>query len=409
MVIDGVWVRSQGFSWQAPDLSYLEKVRQAWHLDNDPRRRAAADHVIGIVQGALADDTLALRTLALFQVWARLRASHPQGASPDQLHADALALGILPEEAGLVVGGVLAMWDGPDPQLVEAALKAWLSKQLRAAALCADRLEPAATGSRLRAFLAAVRAGNRRLDTLLSQAATLEQNGRAEDAAARYLRAAALASDEPAIDAGLQRCPPPAPQDVSAEVQGDRVDVRWPPAAASVGTLTYRVVRVSAAGRTPLCEVAHGPRPHACDAGPPPGEEIRYEVRTVRENRVESAPATSPARRVTPDADDLVAAADRGGVTGTWRVPERATAVRVTRAELRHGHPAGGEIMVPAGRDRFRDVGVQGEGWYQYRVACGYRESSGQVAWSAGRAAAVFVGRWPQPVTAVQARGHGGR
>lgn len=403
MVIDGVWIRSQGFSWQFADASYLEKVRRAWRRDNDPRRRAAADHVIDIVQRAVADDTLALRTLTLFQVWKLLRASSPQAAAPKQLHRDALALGIAQEEADLLAAGVLATWDGPDPQIVEAALRARWSKQLRAAARFADVLEPVATDSRLLGFLAAVRADNRRLAALLGEAAGLEESGRIEDAAACYLRAAAMASDEPRIDAALQRCPPPPPRDLEAEVRGNQVELRWAPAATSVGALSYRVVRVSAAGCTPVCEVAHGPRSHAVDAGPPLGEEIGYEVRTVRDGRVESAPVTSPPRRVVPDAGDLAVVSDRHGVAGSWRVPEGAVAVRVTRREERPGQGPGEEITIPGGGTRFRDSDVAGDRWYEYRVACGYREPSGRVAWSAGRLTAVFAGRWPQPVTEVQA------
>ena len=403
MVIDGVWIRSQGFSWQFADASYLEKVRQAWRLDNDPRRRAAADHVIDIVQQALANDTLALRTLALFQVWKLLRACSPQNTSPESLHVAAVALGIAAEEADLLVDGVLATIDGPDPQIVEAALRARWSKQLRAAGHLADRLEPVAADTRLQAFLAGVRADNHRLDALLGEAVSLENAARTEDAAACYLRAGAMVSDEPAIDAGLQRCPPPAPLSLEADVRGSQVELRWAPAATSVGSLSNRVVRVSAAGSTLVCEVAHGHRPQAVDAGPPLGEEIRYVVRTVREGRVESAPVASPPRRVAPVVEDLAVATDRHGVTGSWRVPEGAVAVRVTRGEERPGQGAGEDIIVSSGLTRFRDPGVLGDCRYEYRVACGYQEPSGQVAWSAERVVAVFAGRWPQPVMEVQA------
>ena len=45
-VLDGVWVKAGSYSWHHVDSSHLEQVRLRWRKDSDPRRRAAADHVI---------------------------------------------------------------------------------------------------------------------------------------------------------------------------------------------------------------------------------------------------------------------------------------------------------------------------------------------------------------------------
>lgn len=402
MVVDGVWIRSKGSWWDFVDASYLENVRLSWHLDRDPRRRAMADYVIDVVERALAENTLALRPLALFQIWKLLRASGEE-ASPERLRADALALGIVEDEVDLLVAGMMAAREGPDPELVEAAIRARWSKKLRAAARFADLLAPVATDETLRAFLGAIRADSSRLDATLTEAADLEQTGQLEAAAACYLRAAVLVSDEPEIEAGLERCPPPPPQHLRADIRGDQVELRWTSACSAVGVLSYRVVRVSATGRVLLCEVPDGRNAQAADATPPLGEEISYQVTTVRDGQVESAATASPLVRVVPDVEDLTVSSDRYGVAGSWRMPKRALAVRVLRTEARPGHGPGQEIVVGADGTRFRDRNVLGDRSYQYQVLCGYRPSSGKLIWSAGRAATVDVFRWPQPVTDLHA------
>ena len=173
MVVDGVWIRSKGSWWDFVDASYLENVRLSWQLDRDPRRRAMADYVIHVLVRVLAENTLALRPLTLFQIWKLLRSSGA-AASPDRLRADVLALGVAEEEVDLIVAGMVAAQEGPDPELVEAAIRARWSKQLRAAAHLADVLAPVATDETLQAFLDAIRADSNRLDAILTEAADLE-------------------------------------------------------------------------------------------------------------------------------------------------------------------------------------------------------------------------------------------
>ena len=157
-----------------------------------------------------------------------------------------------------------------------------------------------------------------------------------------------MTSDEPDIEAGLERCPPPCPQQLNADSRGDRVELRWTPARSAVGALSYRAVRVSAAGRVLLCEVTDSPSTQATDATPPLDEEISYEVTTVRGGRVESAPTASPPIRVVPEIEDLAVFSDRDGVAGSWRLPKRAVAIRVVRTEALLDHGPGQEIVTSA-------------------------------------------------------------
>ena len=133
-VLDGVWVKAGSFSWHRVDSSYLEQVRLRWHENTDPGRRAAADHVIDLVQQALAAESSALWRLALFQVGKLLRAVDAPGAPPGRLRAAALALGIAEDEVDLLTAAVTAARGGPDPAAVEELVAAQRSNRLRRAA-----------------------------------------------------------------------------------------------------------------------------------------------------------------------------------------------------------------------------------------------------------------------------------
>ena len=219
-VLDGVWVKSGRFSWHRVDSSYLEQVRLFWHQDPDPRRRAAADHVIDLVQHALAGDSSALWRLALFQVWKLLRSLDTPDATPARLRAETLALGVAEDEADLLVAAVTAARGGPAPETVEELIAAQRSSQLRHAARFADSLEPVAHDHVLRAALDGVRADNRHADRLLAVGARLEDSGDLEKAAGCYLRAAAVTADEPQIGEALRRCAPPPPRELKFDVTG---------------------------------------------------------------------------------------------------------------------------------------------------------------------------------------------
>ena len=50
---------------------------------------------------------------------------------------------------------------------------------------------------------------------------------------------------------------------------------------------------------------------------------MAYRVVTVREGRVESAPAVTDPFQVLPDAEDLLLTEQRGCVVGQWQAPSR--------------------------------------------------------------------------------------
>ena len=396
-VLDGVWVKSGSFSWRRVDSSYLEQVRLNWHRDPDPRRRAAAEHVVDLVQQALAGDSSALWRLALFQVWKLLHALDTPDAPLGHLRAETLAMGVAEDEADLVAAAVTAARGGPAPDTVEELIAAQRSHRLRRAARLANSLEPVAHDHVLRAFLDDIRAGNRHVDNLLAVGARLEDGGDLEKAAACYLDAAAVAADEPQIGEALERCAPPPPRELTVDVTGHCVRLSWQPAEASAGTITYRVRREAEAPS----ELANGPETCAIDQDPPAGPKIAYHVVTVREGQVESAPAVTARFQVLPDAEDFLVAEQRGCVVGHWRAPPKAADVRVTRH--RDGLQAGGDqIEVQCSRTSFRDSSVTAGTSYLYQLTCGYQDLAGGMAWSTGQTSTVFASRWPDPVTGLQ-------
>ena len=396
-VLDGVFVKSGSFSWRRADSSYLEQVRLDWQQDPDPRRRAAADHVIDLVQHAITIDPQALRRLALFQIRKLLHVPDKPDASPGQLRAEIISLGVADDEADLLAAAVTAALDAPTPDSVVELIAARRSNQLRRAARLAASLKPAAHDHVLLAFLDDIRADDRRVDDLLAAGARLKDNGDLEEAAACYLQAAAVAADEPLIDAALHQCAPPPPQELTANVTGHWVTLRWRAAEASAGTITYRVTRED----EPPSELGDGPQTWAVDRDPPMGPAIAYRVVTVREGRVESTPAVTGRFRVLPDVEDFMVTEQRGCVAGDWRVPPHVAEVRATRhSSTRQG--SSDHVALQTGRTSFRDKDITAGTSYVYRVVCGYRDRQGGMAWSPGQARKVHASRWPDPVTGLQ-------
>ena len=378
-VLDGVWVKAGSFSWHRVDSSYLEQVRLRWREDTDPQRRGAADHVIDLVQQALAGESSALWRLALFQVGKLLRATDAPDTPPGRLRAQALALGIAEDEVDLLTAAVTAARGGPDPAAVEELIAAQRSNRLRRAARLAEALAPAARDHVLRACLDEVLADNRHVDKLISAGTRLEDAGDVEKAAACYLRAAAVMADDPQIGQALRRCAPPRPRELEVKVTGRCVRLSWPAAEASAGAITYRVRREA---EVPSL-VADGPDTCATDCDPPAGPMIAYRVVTVREGSVESAPAVTDPFQVLPDAEDLLLTEQRGCVVGRWQAPSQAAEVRVTRRPDRP-EADDNQTEVRCERTSFRDSGVVAGTRYLYRVTCGYHDADGGMAWSAG-------------------------
>ena len=395
-VLDGVWVKAGRFSWHHVDSSYLEQVRLNWRKDTDWRRRAAADHVIDLVQQALTAESSALWRLTLFQVGKLLHTLDAPDAPPGKLRAEALALGITEDEVDLIAAAVKAARGGPDPAAVEDLIAAQRFSRLRRAARLAESLAPAARDHVLRACLDEVRADNRHADTLLASGARLEDSGDLEKAAACYLRAAAVTVDDPRIGQALRRCGPPPPRELEVQVTGLCVRLSWQPAEASAGAITYRVRREGE-----ISPVADGPDTCGTDHDPPTGPLIAYQVVTVREGSVESVPAVTDPFRVLPHAEDFLVTEQRGGVVGRWRVPPQAAEVRVTR-KLDEPEGNGDPAQVHSGRTGFRDSRVTAGAHYLYQAICGYQDTADGMAWSAGVTSSVLVSQWPDPVTGLK-------
>jgi hypothetical protein len=203
------------------------------------------------------------------------------------------------------------------------------------------------------------------IDAELRKAAA-EEATNPEAAAARYL-AVLRSTQEPAAEAGLQRCHPPAPDRASARVEGDRVRVEWRPAPARAGNAAYRVTRRvddgPRAGRELIEETT---QTGVTDLDPPGGVAVRYEVRTVRAGAECIHPAETLPVVVLPAVRDLTANPGDNEVWLRWTLPAGTAGVR-----LRREH-SGGLVELPAGTATAYDPTARSGEPYRYSVEAAY-------------------------------------
>lgn len=251
------------------------------------------------------------------------------------------------------VGPVEARWRDELTQLVAA-------RELRAAhdLLSAQTVLPPDLVDVLAGLVADVAA----VDTELAAAASLEAAD-PEAAAARYVDVLRRWR-EPDAEAGLRRCPPPAPASATARAEGHHVVVGWEQAAVRAGEPTYRVVRV-AAGRARV-DLAETPGLSVVDPDPPAGTAVSYEVSTVRAGTGSGRPATTVPLVVLHPVGELVAEAGDGEVRLRWRLPAGAVAVRLRRSG--DGEP----VELAAGTTTAHDPSARSGAHYTYAVQACY-------------------------------------
>jgi hypothetical protein len=222
-------------------------------------------------------------------------------------------------------------------------------------------------------------------------AAAAEETADPEAAASRYLAVLRTAQD-PAAEAGLQRCHPPAPTAARTQVEGGRVCIDWTPAAVRAGGATYRVFRRvddgGRAGRELIDETTHT---SAVDIDPPGGVDVRYEVCTVRAGTVSVGRAVTPPVVVLPVVADLEAEAGDDEVWLRWRLPLGAVGVRLSR---QHGAV---KVELPTGTTTAHDPSARSGEHYRYAVEAGY-DVGGERRYAA---AAVVAARPQAPPDAV--------
>jgi len=234
-----------------------------------------------------------------------------------------------------------------------------------------------------------LRATVTRLATDLARARELEGSA-PEEAAAVYLAVGQEMAD-PAIAAGLKRCPAAAPATVSAAVDGETVVLAWQPSPSTAGRIGYRVCR----GATVLA--AETSAPAFTDHDPPVGRELVYTVTALREGEPGES-ARSEATTIRPEVADLGVSAEPGVVLGRWRLPAGAGGASVTRIG-----PEGALMDVAASETGFVDRTPAPRSAYTYCVQAEYPAPRGGHARSRGLDVPVTCPGEPDKVTDLRA------
>ncbi|MFC4036762.1 hypothetical protein ACFO3J_35785 [Streptomyces polygonati] len=404
-VLDGLWFRGRGLAWQRVDRAYVARWRQG--------RAAAAEALADRLDAALAADAMCLRRVVLYELAVLLQ----DKPGPERART-AISLGLAAGEADILAAalGAALPLGGLDREAAEGVQSAWEHGRLRRATALAARLPAAPADPLLAELLAAIAGAAREADALLAEAARRADGGDDAAAARAYLRAARLAADDERALAGLLRTTPdtPAPE-VRAEWEGDALRVRWTDwtgwtddtAPVDHTDLGFHVVRHLADHPEESVRLGSGHgRAGILDTGAVTGTRVRYSVLPIGDGRIAGLPRTSTPLLVAPEVTDLEVTSGRSGVTGTWRAPDTAAAVRVVRlgprgpadTEADTETETDADTELPCRRDGFEDPATA-PGPRAYLIGCDYRAPDGTIVSSPGRWAGAVMEEWPQPVT----------
>ncbi|WP_405731280.1 hypothetical protein OG607_33175 [Streptomyces sp. NBC_01537] len=400
-VLDGLWYPTQGMRWARVDREYVRGQRERRRLEGGPGEPVAAA-LLDRADDVLAADPMGLRRIVLYEL-ALLLQDHPLGTGAQA----AEDLGVDPAEAAELAAAVSVRQGRLDGEAAEGIQEAWESGRLGAAVRFADRLPRSVGDPPLRGLLEAVRALRRKVDRTLDEAGALERAGETQRAAGVYLRAARWAVDEPRAVTGLLRTAAAAQQwqaRVASRPEG--VTVTWDPAPDRDRPPHYRMVRHPEGRPDEYVDIgAPVTANHLLDGGAVPGTRVCYAVLPMRGERIAGRPRVSAPLLVAPEVEELALTAGRGGVTGSWRAPAGATAVRALRADRTKG-ASGTEAEVVCHRDGFEDGYGNAPlppGEYAYRVFCEYPGPDGRPVRSPGIPTRATVEQWPDPVDALTA------
>ena len=245
--------------------------------------------------------------------------------------------------------------------------------------------------------------GLREAAVLISQARIHEHT---DPKAARelYRKCLAVAADLPEARAGLERCPPDPPSELTASFEVDRVRLRWsPPPPDGLGPVTYLVRRKAETAfqhpgdGVPIGEASE---PSYDDAGVVSGTSVAYAV-LARRGQIESlgAVAVGPIFLMGEVGELRVETRSRE-VDLFWKPPRGVSEVRVVRK--RGGPPSGPSDgdRVEALIDQAHDRDLEHDRVYHYGIFAVYRTLDGRATASRG----VFLSAQPHtPVTAPDA------
>jgi len=231
-----------------------------------------------------------------------------------------------------------------------------------------------------------------------SLAARAREQERSAPAKARalYRRSLAIAADLPEAIAGLERCPPDPPSDLTAEFVDGRVRLRWsPPPPDGLDPVSFVILRKPDTALTHPNDgvrVGESDQPSFEDPGVTPGTSVAYAVKT-RRGSIESvgAVAVGPIFLIGEVRDVRVETRNRE-VDLSWTPPNGAAEVRVVRKQgVRPTGPQDGD-RIDAQLDLAHDRGLEVDRVYHYGIFAVYRTPDGRAVASLG----VYVAAQPQ-------------
>ncbi|MFI6154712.1 hypothetical protein ACIBCA_18715 [Kitasatospora sp. NPDC051170] len=341
-----------------------------------------------------------LRGILRWELAQPLRALHAARAGAARLLAHATGeLSVAPEEARRLVFAVLHEQPA-DP--LTARLRALVADGLlMEASVVAERFPPAAREPAAAALAARLDATVQEARRLTAEAA---RHGASDPDLAWTLldEAEALVRDLPRI-AEVRRSLPTRPVPLVTAVAGRAgVLVDWEPSPSTAGPPHYVLVR------SPHCaprSTADGDRPalprpglSLLDTGAPVNLPLYYGVAVLRGS--EPAGPPSPLTvcgpvRYRPEVDAAALTAADGSVTGGWRPPAGAEAVRVTRHS--DAEPRGRRLR--SRRDGFADHGLPNGVVHRYLVQAVYLDEDGTASATEGVWLSATPLARPRPVT----------
>ena len=241
-----------------------------------------------------------------------------------------------------------------------------------------------------------------------------ESRGNQEQAAALLADAIRLAGDDDGLSRRLAAIPPPAPGNVHAEQDGNRMRVSWQPSAAT-GGVHYLVARGRGhAPRLPsegIAVVTRTEQSEVTDDKAPAGTDLFYSVFAAREGAGEgkawSPRATFGPAVLTPDIADVSVSYADTSVTMSWRPYPGTDAVHVVRQEAREPRGPDDGTIVDSTLTGFTDPGLRSGTEYWYLIVATYRTGDGPSRRAPGVVRHVVPEPVPRPVTDLDITGPG--
>ncbi|MEU8001314.1 hypothetical protein AB0B66_09170 [Catellatospora sp. NPDC049111] len=361
----GGFVASGG---RALDAATVDARIRAAETAADGAAVRAAKAVLGVLRTGLLQGR-DLATVALFQVADRMGQLRLDGLPDTMLISTAVDLGLVPEDADLLVSSLPAPTASPTARIRELVADGRLrtaQQQLASVAATATDLDD------LRALIARTDAA---VADLIEQADQALAAGREEDAERLSGQAAALATDDDAIAARLRGLRPPPPRDLRLR-PGRVTTLTWSPPLTGITGLHYRVVRAADwPPASPLDGVliAETDTTSAEDADASVARRFGYAVFVAGAADVWSRAAEAVVT-IIPPVSDVVVRTDRDQAVVSWRTHPAVVAVKVRRTTGRPPSGPADGVEIPAGTASFTDTAIREGTDYYYSIVAVYQD-----------------------------------